>query len=354
MAYIETHQSLLTHRKTLRLSRLLGIDRWATAGRLMALWSWALDNAQEGIIQKADSDILADIMGWPVQWTSSGHPNDIQNSDAYVSRDVTQQLVEALVSAGFLDEFETHYAIHDWWDYAGKLIEKRKADAERKRRERANSGQASPVQRTSSGRPTDVAGTVPKRTAANRTVPYQDLSSGESYLSTDDDDETRARNGATPAAAAAAASELSSASCWTDTELREVGKRIIGRLKLPASALDGLVLILQQYPHAPPWLEGEAAICADWCVRNRKKPTLAIINSWLLKARKRQQQQSQQSQQAHTTSDPLAAMNGKESHNGTTGQQPGTYDPATDEAFQARRRSGAKLVRELAELETGG
>lgn len=174
MAYIETHQSLLTHRKTLRLSRLLGIDRFAVIGRLMALWSWALDNAQEGVIEKQDSDILADIMGWPVQRTSGGHPTDVQTSSLRMPTDVPQQLIDALVESGFLDDCETHYAIHDWMDYAGKLIEKRKADAERKRRERASKPAATPAQkpsktvpRTSGGHPTDVAGTLPNLTLPN-------------------------------------------------------------------------------------------------------------------------------------------------------------------------------------------
>jgi len=113
MAYIETHQSLLTHRKTLRLSRLLSLDRFAVVGRLMALWSWALDNAQEGTIAHGDSDILADVMGW------EGDP---------------AHLCTALTAAGFLDESESGYCIHDWWDYAGRLIERRKANAEKQQR----------------------------------------------------------------------------------------------------------------------------------------------------------------------------------------------------------------------------
>jgi hypothetical protein len=38
MAFVESHQSLLTHRKTLRLGRRLDIDKVAVAGRLVALW----------------------------------------------------------------------------------------------------------------------------------------------------------------------------------------------------------------------------------------------------------------------------------------------------------------------------
>ena len=62
MAYIETHQSLLTHRKTLRLGRLLGMDRFCVCGRLMALWCWALDNAPDAgvVVSGGYRVILAD------------------------------------------------------------------------------------------------------------------------------------------------------------------------------------------------------------------------------------------------------------------------------------------------------
>lgn len=36
--FIQVQQSLVTHRKTLRLARLLSLDRYAVIGRLVALW----------------------------------------------------------------------------------------------------------------------------------------------------------------------------------------------------------------------------------------------------------------------------------------------------------------------------
>jgi hypothetical protein len=136
MAYIEAHQSLFTHRKTLRLGRLLGMDRFCVVGRLIALWCWALDNAPDGVVAVADSDILADVMGWQ----SDREP---------------AELCEALVAAGFFEHAAADdgtvtgtasssgfYVLHDWYQYAGKLIEKRKSDAERKRRERSGTGRA--------------------------------------------------------------------------------------------------------------------------------------------------------------------------------------------------------------------
>jgi hypothetical protein len=153
MAYVEAHQALLTHRKTLRLARLLDLDKYATVGRLMALWWWALDNAQDGEIAKSDSDILADVMGW------DGEPD---------------ALVTALVAAGWLESYDDHFLIHDWMEYVGRLIERRRENAERMRRARARAARgdgdetprATHVQRTSSAR---AGATVP-----NRTLPYQE------------------------------------------------------------------------------------------------------------------------------------------------------------------------------------
>lgn len=119
MAYIEAHQSLLTHRKTLRLGRLLGMDRFCVCGRLMALWCWALDNAPDGVVAVEDADILADVVGWARE---------------------PAELCNALVSAGFFELADGFYVLHDWYVYAGKLIEKRKSDAERKRLARSSSG----------------------------------------------------------------------------------------------------------------------------------------------------------------------------------------------------------------------
>lgn len=155
MAYIEAHQSLLTHRKTLRLGRLLGMDRFCVVGRLLALWCWALDNAPDGFVEIADSDILADVMGW------EGEP---------------AALCDALVQAGFLEVAEGSYLIHDWYDYAGRLIERRQQNAERMRNARAAKPRgdadtrSSHVQRTFTAR---AGATVP-----NRTVPESNDPSG--------------------------------------------------------------------------------------------------------------------------------------------------------------------------------
>lgn len=98
MAYIEVHQSLFTHRKTLKLCRLLSMDRFAVTGRLIALWQWGLDNTPEGDLGEDFPDYVGEVMGWP------GDPTP---------------LIEGLAAAGFIEQRaeDGHYLIHDWMDY---------------------------------------------------------------------------------------------------------------------------------------------------------------------------------------------------------------------------------------------
>lgn len=142
---------------------------------------------------------------------------------------------------------------------------------------------------------------------------------------------------------------------WTEFEARRVGKRVIQTLKLPPSAIDGLVSILQQYPYAPPYLESEAAMCAEWCNEKKRRASLRIYGNWLKEGEQRRLQSEREHQQQH-----LASMNGNGKAAATHGieqQQPGTnrqngiYDPEKDEAFMERRKA-ARLVRELGQQQT--
>lgn len=158
MAWIESHQELARHPKTRKLARALGVSVPCAIGHLHLLWWWALDYADDGELGGFDPEDLAEAAMW------NGEP---------------QAFIAALQSAGFLDEL----TIHDWQDYGGKLTEKRRADAERKREARrrtssATSSSVSPlVQRTSSGHPTPVRSpsqveqsTVHNTTAENSTA----------------------------------------------------------------------------------------------------------------------------------------------------------------------------------------
>lgn len=146
MAWIESHQTLKEHPKTKRLARILSIPQPAVIGHLHCFWWWALDYAQEGDLSKYDEHDIADAAMW--------------DGDA-------EQFLSAMVDAGYLDDEEGVYYIHDWMDYAGRLIERRQRDADRKRKERD-------VRGTSNGHSKESVVTVPNRTQPNRTVPNQE------------------------------------------------------------------------------------------------------------------------------------------------------------------------------------
>ena len=115
MAWIESHQSLQGHPKTKKLARLLETSIPTTIGYLHVFWWWALDYAEDGSLAKYDVFDIADAACW--------------EGDA-------QKFTDSMVAAGFLDNGDQGLAIHDWYDYAGKLVERRVKDRERKQKAR--------------------------------------------------------------------------------------------------------------------------------------------------------------------------------------------------------------------------
>lgn len=116
MTWIESHQELARHPKTKRLARNLECSVPAALGHLHLLWWWATDYAPDGDLSAFTAEDIADALLW------EGDP---------------QTLIEGLQEARFLDD---GLQIHDWDDYAGRLIDKREANRERMRRARANQG----------------------------------------------------------------------------------------------------------------------------------------------------------------------------------------------------------------------
>jgi hypothetical protein len=131
------YQSLWTHRKTFELAALLGINETYAGAHLVRLWTWAIDNAPDGDVADLSDRAIAYGAGW--------------------SQEVSL-FVGALIKAGFLD---ADRRLHDWDDYAGKLIERREKDAARKQKSR---GPAPDVRGTSNG----VSGVVRRRREESR------------------------------------------------------------------------------------------------------------------------------------------------------------------------------------------
>jgi len=111
VAWIEVHQSLPNHKKTLMASDVLDIPPVHLMGHLTCFWLWALDNAPDGDLK----GISAKVIARAAQWDGD-----------------SQQFLNALLQAGFIDQVGDSYVIHDWYDYAGRLIEKKRQEAERK------------------------------------------------------------------------------------------------------------------------------------------------------------------------------------------------------------------------------
>lgn len=151
MAWIESHQELARHPKTRKLARLLGVSVPAAIGHLHLLWWWAVDYAEDGCLGRYTAEDVADAVLW------EGEP---------------QRLWDALHDARWLDDGARGVEIHDWPEYAGRLLEARRRDAARKRTARR---QPEDVRRTSAGQPAEVHSpsgvTVPNRTLPDSTEP---------------------------------------------------------------------------------------------------------------------------------------------------------------------------------------
>lgn len=145
MAWIESHQDIARHPKTIRLAKKLNISIPATIGHLHMLWWWALDFAPDGDLSKFENYEIAYVMMWE---------ND------------PELLINALVFSGYLDEIQPENEennvgifIHDWFEHGGKLITKRAEEARRKKEFRDNQkpkrGRPKKIKSTSVGRPAD-------------------------------------------------------------------------------------------------------------------------------------------------------------------------------------------------------
>lgn len=154
MAWIESHQSLARHRKTLRAAALLKVDRHKLIGHLHELWWWGLDNAdQAGNLGQTPHEVIAEAAGWPIKQA--------------------EPFVDALIESGFIEWSEEGLTLHDWADYTGKWNDRRARNKERMRETRAQH-----VQRTDDAQPEHVAPTndarAPNRARTCRaTVPNQ-------------------------------------------------------------------------------------------------------------------------------------------------------------------------------------
>lgn len=119
--WIEAHQALGRHPKLLRLAHLLGCNPPQAVGHLMYLWWWAVDYAADGDLTGYPAEMIARICHW------DGDPEAFIRALLECGRTPN--------SPGFLEQDEEgRLLIHDWHDYAGRLLQRRERDKARYRR----------------------------------------------------------------------------------------------------------------------------------------------------------------------------------------------------------------------------
>lgn len=108
--WIESHVTLGRHPKLIRLAEALGTSRAAAMGHLHYLWHWSLVYTFGGDLSPFRPKDVSHAAEW------DGDP---------------EAFIAALKEVGFLDA-DGH--LHDWQDYAGRILERRAAERDRKRK----------------------------------------------------------------------------------------------------------------------------------------------------------------------------------------------------------------------------
>jgi hypothetical protein len=104
MSWLESHQSLRHHPKLSTACRILSAPAPHIVGHLHFLWWWCMDYALDGDLSCYTNEQIADAAGW--------------TGDANL-------FVQALANSGFLDEDNSYYKIHDWYDFCGELVKRK-------------------------------------------------------------------------------------------------------------------------------------------------------------------------------------------------------------------------------------
>jgi hypothetical protein len=137
VSWIESHQEIGQHPKTYALSTALNVEIPTAVGVLHLLWHFALKFAwKDGDLKKFTSSQIANGTFW------KGNPDDF---------------LKALQGTGWLDGKK----VHDWMDYAGKIVHDRLYNKLR----RKTPSNAVPRRKT--------LATLPNLTVPNRTLPNQ-------------------------------------------------------------------------------------------------------------------------------------------------------------------------------------
>ena len=108
MAWIESHQDLLTSPKTLTVSAQLRWNVDETIGRLHRFWWWCVDHAEDGDLRRYNDAVLARAIGL-----------EAAQGKGFVHAMCT---AGGRGRSGFLDR-RPYFRVHDWWEYIGPYLQ---------------------------------------------------------------------------------------------------------------------------------------------------------------------------------------------------------------------------------------
>ncbi len=112
MEWLQIETTLPDHRKVARLASELKTSRMEAVGIVVTFWLWAIHNREDGILESFDMDTIARVVDY---------------------KGKAVRLISALRKCGFLDDTPDGYAIHDWDERVGMLIDKREKLREQSR-----------------------------------------------------------------------------------------------------------------------------------------------------------------------------------------------------------------------------
>jgi hypothetical protein len=132
--WLKVELALVGHRKTKALARLWRCHPYMITGFMVSLWGYCLEFQSDGRLSDIPTEDLDELAAACIANVIGNVPS----------------VVDSLVAVGFADEDST---LHDWQDYAGSLVTKRKKDRDRKRSVRGTKrGQVADISRTSAPR----------------------------------------------------------------------------------------------------------------------------------------------------------------------------------------------------------
>ena len=104
MAWIESHQELERHPKTLFMMNRMGWDVDTTLGKLHRFWWWCVDYCEDGDLRRFNDSQLGCVVGIHDQQQAA-------------------RFVKEMVEACWLDRIPGTFRVHAWWRYIGRFLQ---------------------------------------------------------------------------------------------------------------------------------------------------------------------------------------------------------------------------------------